>query len=1004
MSRKSSRLIVATLVVLGLGSSVADARKRPDLVPVAQIPEPVPFLDGSLTPDTRFSIAATNTTVLGSYSFDIGGVCSPQGWTVVDNTAQIGSFWHVDDFAGVNVNPGDAYAPLAGAKSLWCGTRPGPPGPTCHYVTLPGYGDSWNQTWQTKTCILVSGNLDVSFLMQVDCEENYDAVLLEYTTECDDPSPISDWAFLAGGLGVWDGQLTLSHVASYAVAGNPVKVRLRFESDPGWSDEDGEIDSHAGPVVIDDLFVEGTLEDFEGEAVGAIESDNWESVPIPGYGASYLALFHGSQQVQRFDCFKNMSCLWAATLGSTETYACGGYPQQAAVPRGNWEGQYLDAEIRSPLLPLSGIGNRVGMRVSVYSDQALEFQVFYRWGVSNIVNGCQGPWLDNQYIYFVPSTNWDTFDIRLGGFVNFANASHIRVKLGVIDMAGVWGGMYAGCRSNAPLMDNISVYRVDTVGPEFSIQDGQMFQDTFPVNGSDTGIGRADMAQSLTSNWTPTVQPGDSASFACFDGFTKSGSNPSGLADDLSLGGKQCYIWVHVIDSGVPSATKAGAALTDDPVQYPFKDTQLADGKTWTRIRCDISQAAFAKFRIDLNDNLFEAGDVVEFFFSGTTTAGETSYCSGPHLRFVQSDVELAAESPSEFTILPLDDPTEILYVDGVDVWVVEQAYWDTAFEQLGLSGVHRYDVRGYNEKNSLTTRVTNVAAQLNANYRAILFDFSEKHDRPTYGPPGYYPDDYAMMNEFLAGLTAPGGVYLGGEYVPSNVTSASAASATLFKSTYLPFTLTTDNHRPAYGASPVGTGVGGPFVGDTFVIHGGCHIYKRFDVMAPTGSTTMQVAYGSPAATNGAVINNISGNARVTLSGFGFNYVRDDDEDGVMDRALHLQHILCSLGLCPDSPTDTPAPTASVNRLDQNYPNPFNPQTTIAFSIEKRGRVRLFVYDVAGRLVKTLLDETRAAGSHTDVRWDGTNDARQPVASGVYFCRLVTDGFHQTRKMVLVQ
>jgi hypothetical protein len=72
-------------------------------------------------------------------------------------------------------------------------------------------------------------------------------------------------------------------------------------------------------------------------------------------------------------------------------------------------------------------------------------------------------------------------------------------------------------------------------------------------------------------------------------------------------------------------------------------------------------------FVVDLNDNLFEAGDVIEFFFSATNTNGQTSYCSGSALSYVQSDLSLAAEIASEFTILPLDDLTDVLYVDGMD-------------------------------------------------------------------------------------------------------------------------------------------------------------------------------------------------------------------------------------------------------------------------------------------------------------------------------------------------
>jgi flagellar hook assembly protein FlgD len=89
---------------------------------------------------------------------------------------------------------------------------------------------------------------------------------------------------------------------------------------------------------------------------------------------------------------------------------------------------------------------------------------------------------------------------------------------------------------------------------------------------------------------------------------------------------------------------------------------------------------------------------------------------------------------------------------------------------------------------------------------------------------------------------------------------------------------------------------------------------------------------------------------------------------------------------------------------LHQNYPNPFNPGTQITFALPRAGVVTLQVYDLQGREVKTLVNQRRAAGTHT-VRWDGTDEAGNPVASGVYLYRLhVGNNFVQTRKMVLLK
>jgi hypothetical protein len=88
---------------------------------------------------------------------------------------------------------------------------------------------------------------------------------------------------------------------------------------------------------------------------------------------------------------------------------------------------------------------------------------------------------------------------------------------------------------------------------------------------------------------------------------------------------------------------------------------------------------------------------------------------------------------------------------------------------------------------------------------------------------------------------------------------------------------------------------------------------------------------------------------------------------------------------------------------LHANYPNPFNPTTTIEFTVGLPSNVRVVVYDVMGRQVATLVDQSMATGRH-QVTWDARNAAGQPVTSGVYFYRFETAVGHTTRKMVLVK
>jgi hypothetical protein len=84
---------------------------------------------------------------------------------------------------------------------------------------------------------------------------------------------------------------------------------------------------------------------------------------------------------------------------------------------------------------------------------------------------------------------------------------------------------------------------------------------------------------------------------------------------------------------------------------------------------------------------------------------------------------------------------------------------------------------------------------------------------------------------------------------------------------------------------------------------------------------------------------------------------------------------------------------------LFQNYPNPFNPSTNIKFDLQQNANVTIEIYDVLGRSVTLLAkDEFKKAGSY-EVTWDAAN-----YPSGVYFYRLITDEFTETKKMVLMK
>ena len=98
--------------------------------------------------------------------------------------------------------------------------------------------------------------------------------------------------------------------------------------------------------------------------------------------------------------------------------------------------------------------------------------------------------------------------------------------------------------------------------------------------------------------------------------------------------------------------------------------------------------------------------------------------------------------------------------------------------------------------------------------------------------------------------------------------------------------------------------------------------------------------------------------------------------------------------------------PVASPSSLVllPNYPNPFNPKTTIAFELPRRMDVSLDIFDVSGRLTRSLIDGISYGAGRHEVIWNGRDDSGQRVSSGTYFFRLKAGEYSETKRMVLIK
>jgi Secretion system C-terminal sorting domain len=135
--------------------------------------------------------------------------------------------------------------------------------------------------------------------------------------------------------------------------------------------------------------------------------------------------------------------------------------------------------------------------------------------------------------------------------------------------------------------------------------------------------------------------------------------------------------------------------------------------------------------------------------------------------------------------------------------------------------------------------------------------------------------------------------------------------------------------------------------------------------------------------------------NIHIKLTGIGF-YDFLHGQTGIPPNGREIHPILSfSLVTGINSGTNE---IPSAFKLNQNFPNPFNPSTNIKFELPKNSIVKLTVFDILGKELTTLVNERLNAGAYS-VDWDGTK-----YPSGVYFCRIETEGFTDTKRMLMIK
>ena len=259
-------MVALCLLILCFNVTITNARDtaRPDYHVLRYwSPEQYAGHLAEIDPGLRgmYSSAAVDTYNIVWYDFE---PVNWQGWTQVDNTAQVDAFFHADDFDGLGGGDFGRLVPIEGAKSIWCGARPGTDEYMCGWYFAPGYGNNWDQNIGTYPQFPVNGGVVYfSYRGVFDSESDYDITYVEYARSYEDLIELDAWS------GIVD--TTVSHEIFLTKA--VTKLRFRFVSDATMSDQDGLVNSD-GACIIDEISVsDGSgvidVEDFEDWDVGS---------------------------------------------------------------------------------------------------------------------------------------------------------------------------------------------------------------------------------------------------------------------------------------------------------------------------------------------------------------------------------------------------------------------------------------------------------------------------------------------------------------------------------------------------------------------------------------------------------------------------------------------------------------------------------------------------------------------------------------------------------------
>ncbi|HEX7879575.1 MAG TPA: FlgD immunoglobulin-like domain containing protein [Candidatus Eisenbacteria bacterium] len=942
---------------------------------------------------------------------------------------------------------------IAGSFSFWAGVNAAEATGLC-WAAGQGYGNNWDLTIAKTFNYPGSGNITLSYKYAVDAEPGYDYmyVLVDTTGNgSQDDLVLNSYTGTVSGTG----SVILNPGSDLRSNAGPITIKFVASSDGSYSDEDGLNPTSCGHSAIDDIGLTGAVVDNSNFESGA---NGWvQVIPTTGIGDfSNLGSLADLPPPATFcPCAMSDSVLVFFDTNDSHpldqlNFAVSPWIDLGRGGDAGRPGKLLTADVYSEMPA---------------ANYVFEYQQIRWFPYTCPQNGqiITSPWRDQNTVFYYGETPFCT-QTGAPAFTDYsgivdAAAQEVQLSWGVINLCRTapFGFACTGQTNTTPYLDNLAlgVYG-EANAPTVIITTFEILQDNFAADGTlnpaATGVldvnniisaGAPEAGATLGDTLTVTGDGGNTEVRLVFHVRPGPFTNAGSLASRATRWRPEPGLGSNWYSARMDSAERGGINI---PTTWMATFHESDPGFQGTDTTPDAGNPNQLANEI-IPDNLFTPGSRIEYFIASRYLPGDPRNPGGTNWT---TNPDTAGRTYFEVEILPSSMAADsswncTLYVDHHhDREVADQNIITAGLNaSLGLGGNNaegtRFD-RFDNEAPS--SNQVSFGRPLDTNWGASIIQvFGYKNIlwfTGTLNGEQITQEDAAILNPWLL-IRAIGNnrFYGSGDDLATAMHLSGKAGPTQFLRNTMGALRNCNTIRNA--ACPTGTVVDSTFclpvsavAGSHFPLAGtnrirgnGCPNLRSYDLLSVNPAVTTargNINYvKSGVDRNYASITNwntVDVDYKTVLDGFQVGRLRSNAGffgvgcDQVAAAHNRLDAILDWFGTAAtckvpaalvDVPVDGgPGVPGFRHALGNAYPNPMNPTTRIQFTNGvANGRVKLEIFDISGRLVRTLVDDRMSAGVH-EVTWDGMAQKGNPVPSGMYFYRMTADDFVSAKKLVV--